>query len=88
MFQTHALIAVSVSGENNPFFGREHTEEFKKELSNKMKGKKPPSNIKKISCDGIVFECAADAARHFDISSGLVTYRVKSGKWNWFYLNA
>lgn len=75
------------SGENNPFFGREHTEEFRKELSNKMKGKKP-SNIKKISCDGIVFECASDAARHFDISSGLVTYRVKSDKWNWFYLNA
>lgn len=75
------------SGENNPFFGREHTEEFKKEQSIKMKGRKPP-NIKKISCDGIIFECATDAARHFEISSGLVTYRVKSDKWNWFYLNA
>ena len=75
------------SGENNPFFGKEHKEESKKEISIKMKGKKP-SNIKKISCDGIIFECAADAARHFEISSGLVTYRVKSDKWNWFYLNA
>ncbi|AVH86064.1 hypothetical protein F1_0237 [Escherichia phage vB_EcoM_F1] len=26
--------------------------------------------------------------RHFKISSGLVTYRVKSDKWNWFYINA
>lgn len=75
------------SGENNPFFGKKHTEEFKKEMSNKMKGRKP-TNIKKISCDGITFECAADAARHFEISSGLVTYRVKSDKWNWFYQNA
>lgn len=26
--------------------------------------------------------------RHFNISGGLVTYRVKSDKWNWFYVNA
>ncbi|WAE77568.1 hypothetical protein vBEcoMWL3_00735 [Escherichia phage ph0021] len=39
-------------------------------------------------CDGVIFDCAADAARHFKISSGLVTYRVKSDKWNWFYINA
>ncbi|XAO14073.1 homing endonuclease [Escherichia phage JM10] len=75
------------SGENNPFFNHKHSEKTKTKLSEKMKGKKP-ANIKKISCDGIIFECAADAARHFEISSGLVTYRVKSDKWNWFYINA
>ncbi|AHJ86818.1 I-Tevl homing endonuclease [Salmonella phage STP4-a] len=72
------------SGQSNPFFGKEHSKETREILSNKAKGRKP-SNIKKISCDGIIFECAADAARHFEISSGLVTYRVKSDKWNWFY---
>lgn len=73
------------SGKNNPFFGKEHSEKALKAISDKRKGKKP-SNIKKISCDGILFDCAADASRHFSISGGLVTYRVKSDKWNWFYL--
>lgn len=75
------------SGENNPFFGKEHSKETREIISNKAKGRKP-SNIKRISCDGIIFECAADASRHFNISGGLVTYRVKSDKWNWFYVNA
>ncbi|EOO0393818.1 hypothetical protein BOZ65_RS24070, partial [Escherichia coli] len=75
------------SGENNSFFNHKHSDITKSKISEKMKGKKP-SNIKKISCDGVIFDCAADAARHFKISSGLVTYRVKSDKWNWFYINA
>lgn len=75
------------SGKNNPFFGKEHTEKFKKEQSERRKGVKP-ANIKKISCDGLIFECAADAARHFEISPGLVTHRVKSDKWKWYYINA
>ncbi|CAL1328731.1 Homing endonuclease [Escherichia phage vB_Eco_Geo] len=75
------------SGENNSFFNHKHSDITKSKISEKMKSKKP-SNIKKISCDGVIFDCAADAARHFKISSGLVTYRVKSDKWNWFYINA
>lgn len=51
-----------------------------------MKGKKF-SNIKKILCDGVIFDCVVDVVRYFKILFGLVIYCVKFDKWNWFYIN-
>ncbi len=40
-----------MKGENNPFFGRVHTEEFKKKLSNSRKGHKNPKSKRVIKLD-------------------------------------
>ncbi|ASD51971.1 homing endonuclease [Pseudomonas phage PspYZU05] len=75
------------TGEDNPFFGRKHGKEFLDKMS-KLKLGVRPTNAKRISCDGMIFESGSDAAKHFSISAGLVSYRVKSDKWNWAYINA
>jgi group I intron endonuclease len=41
--------------DKNPFYGKTHSDEVKKRLSESRKGKKP-SNTKKIEIDGVVYE--------------------------------
>lgn len=80
------------TNDKNPFFGKKHNDDTKKLLSEKMIERNKyikPSNSKKIEIDGkICFKSAADAAKHFNISNGLVTYRIKSTKYNWNYIDA
>ena len=78
------------SGDKNPFYGKRHSKETIERIKEtKRKNPQPlPSNTKKISAEGVVFESCASAARHFGISNGLVTYRIKSDKYDWFYINA
>lgn len=72
-------------GDKNPFFGKTHSEETKNMIRSKTIGKKP-SNRKKLLADGIEYESAADCARANNISAGLVTYRIKSQKYNYEYI--
>lgn len=73
------------TGDKNPFFGKTHSEETKNLLRLKMIGKKP-TNRKKILADGIIYESAADCARANNISNALITYRIKSKKYNYEYI--
>ena len=73
------------SGEGNSFFGKHHSDETKRLLSEKSKGRfsgaAHPSS-KKIVADGVVYSCCTECAEVYGISRGLVTYRLKSKKWD------
>ena len=65
------------SGVNNPFFGKQHSEETKKKLSEKRKGKKP-TNMTQVQIDDIVYESLAEASRQTGILSSTILWRLKS----------
>jgi group I intron endonuclease len=65
------------SGENNPFYGKTHSVETKKKLSENRMGKKP-SNIRKVKIDDIVYESLSDASKILCIGSPLIIHRIKS----------
>ena len=65
------------SGTNNPFFGKQHSEETKKKLSESRKGKKP-TNMKQVIIDNIIYESLVEASRQTDIPSTTILWRIKS----------
>lgn len=71
--------------ENNPFYGKRHTEETKRKLSLSHLGKRPTSCLKKVIADGIVFDAVTDCAKHFGVCNATVLFRIKSKHWNWSY---
>ncbi len=74
-------------GEKNPFFGKKHSEETKRLLRIKQLGKKPTNSLT-VSAEGLIFQSAADAGRHFKLSNSLASYRVRSKHFpNWFVIN-
>ena len=66
-----------ISGENNPFFGKQHSEETKKKLSEIRKGKKP-TNMKQVIIDDIIYESLAEASRQIGIPSPTILWRINS----------
>ena len=70
------------TGENNPFYGKKHTEETRNLLSDTMKTRLEngylPSNTKQIEIDGVVYKSQAEAARQLGISGATITHRLKS----------
>ena len=74
------------SGLNNPFYGKNHSEQTKKLLSEKRKGV-IPSNAKITIADGIEYQSMTAAAAEYDITASAMYYRVKSlaDKWKEFY---
>ncbi len=74
-------------GEKNSFYGKHHSKETKEILRKRFLGVKP-TNCRKISANGIIFNSCADASRNFNISQGLVTHRLKNIKYkDWFYIS-
>lgn len=65
------------SGKNNSFYGKTHSEETRKILSEKRKGKKP-SNIKKISIEGNVYEGLRAASIATGIKETTIWHRIHS----------
>lgn len=65
------------NGVDNPFFGKHHSEETKKKLSEKRKGKKP-TNMTQVVIDDIVYESLAEASRQTGIPSPTILWRIKS----------
>jgi group I intron endonuclease len=61
-------------GSGNPFFGRKHTLETKKKISEdhiingRSKGGNNPK-AKKVTCDGEIYDCAGDCADFYNIKS-------------------
>ena len=62
----------SKKGEQNPFYGKHHTDEYKKKSSLRMKGKLP-TNTNPITIDGISYISQADAARKLGVSIGSIS---------------
>lgn len=71
------------SGEKNPFFGKNHSEETKEKLRSARLGKRSMSH--RVNAEGMLFEACVDCAKHFGISNGLVSYRIKSLKYPTWY---
>ena len=65
------------NGENNPFYGKTHSEETKKKLSESRKGKKP-TNMTQVVIDNIVYESLVEASRQTGIPSPTILWRIKS----------
>lgn len=65
------------SGVNNPFFGKQHSEETRKKLSESRKGEKP-TNMTPVVIDDIVYESLAKASRQTGTPSPTILWRIKS----------
>lgn len=63
-------------GDKNPFYGRHHSEETKKKLSEARKGNIPP-NAKKVEYNGVIYESAGVCARELNMSQMTVCYRCR-----------
>jgi group I intron endonuclease len=72
-------------GKNNPFYGKKHTDEYKKKASLRMKGK-IPTNSRPVIIEGVVFQSVADAARHMNVCNATILFRIKSKYWNYEYV--
>lgn len=69
--------------------GRKFTDEHRLNKSNAQRGGKNPI-AKKVSVEGVVYECIQDVARHYGLRHNTVSYRLKSTSETfreWFYLN-
>ena len=102
----HPMYGVSRKGEDNPFYGKKHTEETRKKISESRKGKyvgensplfgkklseetkekisksnkgKRRKDLKKVFCDGIIFDCAKDCAKYYGKSPSTISQYL-SGK--------
>lgn len=65
-------------GENSPLFGKKLSEETKEKISKSKKGKRR-NDLKKVFCDGIIFECAKDCAEYYGKSPSTISQYL-SGK--------
>lgn len=65
------------SGKNNPFYGKTHSSETKRKLSESRMGKKP-LNIRKVKIDNIIYDSLSDASKKLGIGSPLIIHRIKS----------
>lgn len=63
-------------GEKNPFYNKRHTEETKKKLSEKRKGQLP-TNSKKVSYNGVIYESATICAKELNLKHVTVCYRCR-----------
>lgn len=62
---------------NNPFYGKKHSEETKKILSEIRMGKKP-SNMKKVKIDDVIYESLTEASKILNTPSPTILWRIKS----------
>lgn len=66
-------IKAKIVGKNNGMYGKHHTEEAKKKMSEKKKGKlSPKRDLTPVLCIELnkIYDCAAVAARELNIQSG------------------
>jgi hypothetical protein len=65
------------TGQNNPFYGKTHSDSVKQKLSELKKGNKP-SNTLYIEIDGIIYYGLTEASNATKINPTTIWYRIKS----------
>ena len=87
-------IKEKITGENNGMYGKHHTEEAKKAMSEKKKGRlSPKRDLTPVYCIELnkTYECAAVAARELGIQSGCILLvcrgeRKTTGGYHWKFI--
>lgn len=72
-------------GDKNSFYGKTHSEDTRRKIGESRRGI-APANKKKLKADGVIYESATEAAKILGVSVGLITYRVKSNKYDYDYV--
>lgn len=80
-----SLISSERIGKKNGFYGKKHSEETKKILSEKKKGHLP-TNPKKVEYDGITYCSAKECATQLNISFNTICYRCRKELYGFKYL--
>lgn len=84
------VLSVKNSGEGNPFYGKNHSEELKNKMSEERKGILINKDcVKAVVIEGIEYESLSSAARALNIEQSLLWHRLKSTNpkfKNWNYL--
>lgn len=76
------------TGEANPFYGKKHTEETKRRLSEKRIGFVNERDRKPISVDGVVYASLALASKELNIPAPTLSYRAHRDSYpNVFYID-
>jgi group I intron endonuclease len=76
--RTHCIKCTPRSNKNNPFYGKQHSEETKKKLSESKKGKYYGNQNKPIVIDGIEYESYGTASKKLNIPLVTIRWRVLS----------
>lgn len=63
--------------EKNAFYGKTHSEQVKKSISEKNKGRKP-TNMRQVIIDGIIYESLSEASKQTGIPSPTILWRINS----------
>lgn len=87
-------IKAKILGENNGMYGKHHSEETRKKMSEMKKGKPSPKrNMTPVLCIelGKIFDCAATAGKEFNVQGGSILEVCKGnrktcGGYHWEFL--
>jgi hypothetical protein len=65
------------TGNNNPFFGKQHSEDTKNKIREKRMGKKP-SNMKQVMIDNTIYESLTAASKQTGLPPTTILWRINS----------
>lgn len=67
-------------GAKNPFYGKKHTDEYKRLASEKRKGIPNNRDNKQVEIDGIIYRSHTDAAKFLKCAVATISNRIRSDK--------
>ena len=74
------------TGENNPFYGKAHTEETKSKLRDQRLGKYIGNQEKPVMIEGIEYKSVSEAGRALKVTPNTIINRIRNDKFpNYFY---
>ena len=77
------VLKVKFIGDGNPFYGKTHSEEYKKVMSKRSSGGNNPKAKTFLNIDtGIYYETLTELAKHIGISNPTVITRMKLGMYS------
>lgn len=77
-YSTNCINCYDKSGDNNPFYGKHHTDETKAHLSKIKRGEYHGNQEKRVSIDGVEYKSMAEAHRQLNINISTISWRCKS----------
>ena len=77
-----------ITGKNNPFYGKTHSNEFKQKMSNNMKGNYKGNQEKPVIIENVEYNSVSLASKALNVCPATIIYRIKSNNIkfkNYFY---